>query len=176
MNNYSIHEHEHRFSVWAAGRAASTSRKCRFKVEKAFVLLKYFEPLELECLPESVDFDSFHDKICKSTMDKAKDLEIEGFSYGVAAKLVNVYLKARFVNASTVEQSKVKAIHPPIDSLLLKGLRRLKLLSTKDKEAFGKPWSKFTEEEYKAVIQGVRNILGDGVGMWEIEKYWKGYQ
>jgi hypothetical protein len=44
------------------------------------------------------------------------------FTHGVAAKLINVYLKAVFVCGGQHDHAQVQALHPPIDSVLLKEL------------------------------------------------------
>jgi hypothetical protein len=104
---------------------------------------------------------------------------IEGWvvTHGVAAKLINVYLKSRFVCGGFADNPKVQALHPPIDRLLLEELAR---------EDFGGKrkfwaqvnqcgWSKFDSTTYENVIQEIRNSLNAGP-MWEIERFWKGHQ
>jgi hypothetical protein len=44
------------------------------------------------------------------------------FTHGIAAKLVNVYLKSVFVCGGRHDHPRVRALHPPIDSLLLDAL------------------------------------------------------
>ena len=51
----------------------------------------------------------------------AKDRGLD-LTHGVAAKLINIYLKATFVSADHQDSPRVRAIHPPIDSILLDSL------------------------------------------------------
>lgn len=89
---------------------------------------------------------------------------------GIAAKLINVYLKSIFVCGGHEEDACVKAIHPPIDSNLLSNLEK------KSSVKFtSKTWTKFTSVEYQDAIDKVRTYL-NGEPLWKIEKYWDGNQ
>ena len=73
--------------------------------------------------------------------------------------------------------SKVQYFHLPIDSLLLQKLARddfgekAKFWSN----AYKARWSKFDSDTYENVIQEIRESL-NGEPMWQIERFWKGYQ
>ena len=47
------------------------------------------------------------------------------FPHGVAAKLINCYLKSRLVCGGYHTDARVKSLHPPIDSVMLRTLARL---------------------------------------------------
>ncbi len=185
---YSIEEHKHRFASWAASRAASTSSICRFRVEDGIKILERcgFKPDTLENadkLPEHEKFDSWHEEHCEKAIILSKSegsdpVSVAGnFTYGIAAKLINCYLKSKFVCGGDHEDRKVEVIHPPIDSLLLKALKNKypDFKEFHEKELGKKPWSKFDKEDYKKVIEGIKKI-SNGNPLWKIEYHWQGYR
>lgn len=92
---YSIHEHKHRFSAWAAGRAA-TVNGCRFSIEQARLILEGAKLKQLLLgpaqLPDPMNIDVAHREWRTNVIAAAKT-EGLGFTHGVAAKLINIYLK-----------------------------------------------------------------------------------
>ena len=123
---YSIHQHCHNFSAWAASRPASVVG-CRFRVEQGRVLLESigFVP-ELdnpEKLPSPNLVDTIHRKWRQRIIHQANKLAIP-MTHGVAAKLINVYMKSRFVCGGYSKDFRVQALHPPIDGLLLASLAK----------------------------------------------------
>ena len=174
---YSIEEHKHRFAAWAAGRAASVNG-CRFPVEEGKAILEKAGMKELiyspNRLPLPRDIDDAHRgwriKIIKAAANFP-------FTHGVAAKLINIYLKAGFVCGGHHENERVRAIHPPIDSLLLDELSKRNIGGRKSvwDEAMKIRWSKFNSDQYEKVIFNIREAM-QGAALWEVEKYWRGYQ
>ena len=100
------------------------------------------------------------------------------FTHGVAAKLINIYLKAGFVCGGQDNDPRVQALHPPIDRLLLEELYRNDIGGLRGEwgQARKIRWSKFTSKQYETVIASIRSALGVNVPLWHIEKYWRGYQ
>jgi hypothetical protein len=98
-------------------------------------------------------------------------------SHGVAAKLINCYLKCRFTCGPHFEDERVQALHPPIDRTLLKELRKADIGGRKNDWAAAeqKAWSKYESEDYEGVIDLMRATLGGSL-LWRIEQYWKGHQ
>lgn len=102
----------------------------------------------------------------------------KAFSHEVAAKLINVYLKARFVCGGHADHLNVGLLHPPIDEVLLDamfhndvgGLRAA--LWTKARKV---RWSKLSSDQYEEVIRGIRKST-QGQPMWKIEEHWRGHQ
>jgi hypothetical protein len=176
---YTIHHHCHTFSAWAASRAASVIG-CRFTVEQGKALLEsigFGSNLDSPAkLPEPEKLDRTHRKWRQRIIKQTQKLAIP-MTHGVAAKLINVYLKSRFVCGGFAEYSKVQALHPPIDSVLLQELARddfgwkAKFWSN----AYKARWSKFDSDTYENVIQEIRESL-NGESMWKIEHFWKGHQ
>ena len=178
---YSIEEHKHRLAAWAASRAASTSPQCRFKVEKGVRILEstgFDEKFSsLSSLPSPKDLKECHrnwrDKIIKNAKDHGLC-----FNDGVAAKLINCYLKVRFVCGGHHDDIRVKALHPPIDAVLLKALASENFGGqAKQWRTFQKTrWSKFDSKTYEAVISLIQDSLPKGQPLWKIEEHWKGHQ
>lgn len=179
-NPYSIHEHKHRFSAWAAGRAANVIG-CRFSVEQAKAILEGARLKQLlvgpDQLPDPLKIDVIHREWRDAVIAAATSQGLH-FTHGVAAKLINIYLKAAFVCGGYDTDPRVRALHPPIDGLLLDELYRRNVgeLRHKWSKARETRWSKLDSDEYDDVISSIRLALGPNVPLWEIEQYWRGYQ
>lgn len=72
-------------------------------------------------MPRPDRLDAAH-REWRTRIVKAAEGEGLVFTHGVAAKLVNVYLKAGFVCSGHHGHPSVRALHPPIDSVLLQAL------------------------------------------------------
>ncbi|QDI76750.1 MULTISPECIES: hypothetical protein [Leisingera] len=134
-------------------------------------------------LPEPSHFDACHARWRQQVIDSAEIAGLTGFSHGRAAKLINVFLKSiyltdfqRPVEGVHQELSKVDAIHPPIDRVLLSAL-----------ETCGSPglqialrtcgkcsWTKMGSDTYQHLIDAIREETAGR--LWTIEAYWQGYQ
>jgi hypothetical protein len=175
---YGINLHTHRFAAWAASRAASVVN-CRFSVSQGRLILEecgFDSSLSPERLPEPQVVDEAHRKWRADIISAAASRDLT-FTHGVAAKLVNVYFKSRFVCGGHHDNERVRALHPPIDSVLLEALAELNVGGhAKDwSQAAKTRWSKFGSEDYEHVIALIRQSLGDGP-LWQIEEYWRGNQ
>ncbi|MFJ7142404.1 MAG: hypothetical protein ACN6OP_08010 [Pseudomonadales bacterium] len=177
---YDIAEHLHRYTAWAASRAAST-KTCRFDVSTGKTIIEA-TGLHLllagpQLLPSPEHIDAQHKIWRETAIEAARNKGLVGFGHGIAAKLINVYLKGAFVCAGQELHPHVQALHPPIDKLLLDelydqdvgGLRAVWAQARKQR------WSKFDAEQYQAVINGIREVL-TGRPLWHVEAYWRGYQ
>jgi hypothetical protein len=182
FDDYSLHDHKHRFSAWAASTAARASRKkCHFSVEEGKKILESADIEEsIQQIPKiksQEKFDEWHKDMCNRLISNAKSDHIQGFTFGVAAKLLNCYLKSYFVDYL----DELKFIHPPIDRLLLD---ELAYKNIGNQEGFWKRkskigWSNFKEEDYSEVIKSIKEALHKieaGCGLWKIEYYWAGHQ
>ena len=112
---YTIEDHKHRFAAWAASRAAF--RGMSVTVELGRGLLESCGLAEVsnpEQLPAPESFDGKHRQWRSAVVDAAKAQGIS-FTHGVAAKLINVYLKSRFVCGGYYAHERVRTLHPPID-------------------------------------------------------------
>ncbi len=177
---YSIHEHRHRFSAWAAGRAANV-KGCRFSVKRAKAILEEANLKQLlvgpDRLPEPLKVDVSH-RVWRNAVIVAAERQGLKFKHGVVAKLINVYLKAGFVCGGYHADPRVKALHPPIDGLLLDKLYRKDVggLRLDWSEARKIRWSNLDSIQYEVLILSIRKALGPDVPLWEIEQHWRGYQ
>jgi hypothetical protein len=177
---YTIEEHKHRFASWAASRAAST-KTCRFNVLQGKNILEATGLKELlvnpDLLPIPTEVDAKHREWRKLAIDAAESKDLTGFGHGVAAKLINVYLKSVFVCAGYQDHTNVAVLHPPIDRLLLDGLCKEKDggLADQWKRARKIGWSKFNSDQYESVIAAIRTAM-EGKALWEVEFWWRGHQ
>ena len=98
-------------------------------------------------------------------------------THGISAKLINMYLKSTIICGGFHQHKNAKFIHPPIDRVLLKELYSVNFNNKKKfwKEYENIAWSKFNSEQYENVISEIKAGI-NGAPLWEIEKYWKGYQ
>jgi hypothetical protein len=176
---YTISIHSHRLAAWAAGRAASTS-KVRFKVQQAIKILEssgfnsgFSYP---QNLPQPEVLDDWH-RISRAEIIKRADSLQLTFSHGVAAKLLNIYLKVRFVCGGWHEHPKVQALHPPIDSVLLTTLARANIGGFKKewRELAKLRWTNFKSNDYDFAISLIRRSI-PGLPLWGIEEHWRGHQ
>jgi len=176
--SYTIFDHKHRFASWTAATAARQG--CRFKVETGRSIIEQ-SGLNLllsspDNLPLPEDIDNAHREWRESVIQVASTLNLI-FSHGVAAKLINIYLKTAFVCGGFHEDVRVKALHPPIDRLLLGELARKNVggISKHWDSAQKIGWSNYDSDTYELVIGLIRRIMGDD-HLWKIEEYWQGNQ
>jgi len=176
---YRIELHSHLFAAWAASRAASV-KGCRFSVEQGRDILEgcgFVADLSTpDHLPEASAIDKKHREWRKRACDLAAAKGIP-FTHGVAAKLINIYLKSRFVCAGYHLHPKVIALHPPIDKLLLEELAAKNFgdVVKEWRQASRNGWSKLNSDDYERLISLIRIHL-PGKPLWMIEKYWAGNQ
>lgn len=180
-NPYTIEEHNHRVAAWSAATGARASSLCRFNVQRGVAILEasgfntaFATPNHL---PEPKQLDATH-KAWRDTVIRVAKKNGLTFTHGIAAKLINCYLKMRFVCAGHHDHERVKALHPPIDALLLSELAK------QDVGGFKKEWrkfrdlrwSKFESADYQGVIDLIRKALPPDEPLWKIEEHWEGHQ
>ncbi|MDD4930024.1 MAG: hypothetical protein PHP85_12205 [Gallionella sp.] len=185
IKNYDINEHMHRFSAWAAARAAMTSKKCRFTVKQGVEILEAagldanytFDRLDKAL--ESKSFDTLHSELREKAVRFAiHEKKLDAFTHGVAAKLINIYFKAKF---GSVTGTVTGSIHPPIDRILLDGLIQHSKASPTDiavwKNVNAKwgGWSGLNSLQYQDVINSIRRYC-NGQPLWMVESFWAGHQ
>jgi hypothetical protein len=176
---YEIEQHMHLFAAWAASRAASV-KGCRFSVEQGRTILEACgltaSYSSCEDLPKPKHVDEAHAEWRTLAISSASAKGIH-FTHGVAAKLINVYLKSRFVCAGYHLHPNVCALHPPIDKLLLDDLadRNFGGQASRWRKTSREGWSKLSSSGYQDLILEIRGQLA-GKPLWKIEEFWKGNQ
>lgn len=188
-HEYTSQIHRHRFASWCAASAANKSRNCRFKIEQGVILIEESGLCVLSngwnTLPQATDFDSWHrinrEKLVTAALKIIDNGRNHVFSHGVAAKLINCYLKALFIagigdTLSPENRQKCDAIYPPIDRLLLGSLaiKNVGGFGTQWKGYEKKGWSNFSCDDYEAVIDLVKKTTNGE--LWKIEYYWRGFR
>jgi len=178
---YTIEEHRRRFAIWTAGTAAKTRSKGKgLSVVQAGQILEEAGITSLigspDLLPEPERMEDKHRNWRHAVIEAAANHGLT-ITHGVAAKLINVFLKTVFVCGGFHEHPRVQRLHPPIDRILLDQLFRnlegehyKKLCELKSRG-----WSKFTSDNYENVISVIRDLL-QGQPLWMIEQFWCGYQ
>lgn len=184
---YNIQIHIHRFSVWAASRAVMSGirkKGMHFNLQTGKMLIEISEIAEFvlskKSLPDPNQFDEEHRK-WRNIIISASN--IENFGDGLAAKLINCYLKSALINPYTIDDPKIKALHPPIDRILLENLIVDPSLEFRKKCGIGNQipaWSKLDSYKYENIIESIKQVVGYNIdkpsrGLWEIEKWWKIY-
>ena len=176
---YSIETHKHLFAAWAASRAASVNG-CHFTVEKGRKILEECGFVADFAVPEKLPREGLIDASHRKWRELACELTRKWdfpFTHGVAAKLINCYLKSRFVCGGHHSHPNVAMLHPPIDKLLLDELAKINLGGEARywRRMSQRGWSNFNSDEYENVILSIRANLGSRP-FWMIEEYWRGNQ
>lgn len=180
--NYDIKTHIHLYSSWAASRAASTSKLNRFTVETGQKILGKAAIRNLILSPDGLpksetEFDNQHKIWREEIISFSNKFAKKEFTHGIAAKLINIYLKSVIICGGFHDHKNSKFIHPPIDSVLLEELAFNNFNNSAMfwRNAQKIAWSNFDSNFYQMVISEIRNGLR-GEPLWTIEKYWKGFR
>ena len=168
---YNIFVHRHNFAVWAAARSVQRGWKnakvlpLRDAIEKCGVREFLKKP---SCLETNLqDFEILHRQWCRSIQSYLWGIGLET-SYGRAAKLLAVYIKAMVIVSGAENSPLAQVAHPPIDRILLQNLsteynlRVLRFL----------PWTKLDSYEYYNLVGELRKFVPPNQPFWMIEKHW----
>ena len=172
---YSLPEHRHRFAVWAAARAAqrgfTTVDELRGALEAADIRRAASSPEVLELC--SADFETLHRRWCAAVCATLAGRGIPGATYGRAAKLVAVYLKATVLMGEAAASPLGRHMHPPIDRTLLQNLASAPRIASPHKAAWRTTsWTRLTEPSYYELIEQLRAILPAAAPFWMLEELW----
>lgn len=172
---YDLSEHRHRFAVWAAARAAqrgfTTVKSLRDALEATDIreTLSASQTLQLS----AVEFDALHRRWCSSICSTLNQRQIANVTYGRAAKLVAVYLKATVIMGDGCNSSLGRNLHPPIDRILLHGLASSEKVASPYKAAWRSiNWTQLDEAAYDRLIGQLRAAIFGDAPFWTIEEYW----
>jgi len=130
-----------------------------------------------DSLPSRAEIDDKHRSWRTTVIDVAYKQGLT-FTHGVAAKLINVYLKAGLVCGGYGNHQNVRALHPPIDKVLLEGLieKDIGNLANRWRYYANLRWSKFDSKTYEDAIADFRAVLPEDSALWAIEEFWQGFQ
>ena len=166
---YSTYQHRHNFAIWAAARATQRGFTTTESLKEALEATGIKTFIERPC--KRGDFDDHHRRWCRSICRHLKSAQVEGVSYGRAAKLVNVYLKSMVV-LPDLSSEVASYVHPPIDRILLQSVAKDPEVSTERSRALrNTSWTKLSEAEYFDLISMLKDINGDRP-FWKIEEHW----
>ena len=196
---YDIDEHKHRFAVWTAGRAyARGGTGGGYSVANAKRLIEESGLSAIKTpdqLPEPEGMDQFQYDRIEALIKASEPLRyIHGktklslpflCTYGRAQKLVNIYLKTKFVCAGHHHHPSVRVLHPPLDRVLLQALVSFCHAHRHDETLAdfraefqaarapkGISWTEFDKEAYRAFIDAIKT-LQRGKPLWAVEEHWK---
>lgn len=143
---YDLVEHRHRFSVWAAARAAQRG----LKGGKVEVLRDAQETIIAYLASRDVTA-----------------------SFGRAAKLIAIYLKSMVILNGTADMTQFRTVHPPIDGILLHSMCKATDLQSTYKKTWQKvKWTALSEDQYYSLIDQLRMCIARGEPFWTLERFW----
>lgn len=170
---YDFNEHAYRYACWTAARAASSARYKNAEISGYFGQIELREEVEKLARKEDLDSTYFRKwfekkvenlrKILPEESDKGKRRKP---SFGIAAKLISIYIKTVEVMPTRGESLLSKIAFPPIDSILLKNLIKNYGLSIPSTS-----WSKMEKEEFMALIDLLQNH-NQQAPFWTLEAAW----
>ncbi len=178
MTGYNIDEHIHRFGVWTAARAASKSRLSNSEVAELIDTIRLRKKVEDLGKSNSLSVGFYHEWIKETgnTMlktvseteykkTKKENFKNDNFTFGLAAKIISIYIKTVEVVPSKGESPLSHIAYPPIDSILLKSINTVYGLNLRHQ------WSTFDWERYEKTMLMIRQLFPD-LPMWKIEINW----
>lgn len=175
---YNIEEHIHRYAVWTAARATSTSRFANGEIAKALEQIELKKKLEALRRKKSTG-KTYRVWFIKETNGLIKTLnkisrqnahgKMRKVSFGIAAKILSIYIKTVEVLPSCGKSNLAQVAYPPIDSILLKNIRTNEALSIASTA-----WSKMNEHAFLRMMDDLIKFSKDQgyVGLWQLEEYW----
>lgn len=171
--SYDITEHRHRFSVWAAARAAqrgfASLAALRDALERCGVV-EFLARAEAHETDEA-RFRALHEGWCRSIV-KSLEASHPRVTFGRAAKLVAVYLKSMVVLARP-DTTLARFVHPPIDAILLRNVSRAADVHSLHKPAWAHvKWTQLNELSYYALVSQLRAVIAREEPFWKLEQFW----
>jgi hypothetical protein len=175
LSNYGIDQHRHRFAVWAAARAAQRGFAADVdtlrRALEASGVVEFLDRTNLSDIDEA-RFDAHHLRWCRSIVDFLNNVRVPNVSFGRAAKLIAIYLKAVVVLGPGSETLFARVAHPPIDSILLRNLAASCVGSEHRREWDQTRWTQLNEGQYYKLIEQLRQALGTQEPFWRLECFW----
>ncbi|MYZ50859.1 hypothetical protein [Malikia spinosa] len=169
---YSLADAQNHFYSWAACRAAQAG-SAKAKRNELLGALQHSGAVQYLLRvptpsPTSQEFDTMFYTWGERAIEFLEKKHNKKVSFGIAAKLISVYLKGAWVLHSVEDCSLARNIHPPIDSILLETIDRARgtTLSKTYK------WQKLDRSNYETLMESLRKIAGSSP-LWRLEEYWR---
>jgi hypothetical protein len=173
---YDLFEHRHRFSVWAAARAAQRGFRASVSILREAVencgVVRFLKASGAAPINET-NFEQFHRAWCISIVSFLEEKGVPDVTYGRAAKLIAVYLKSMVVLGPTSNSDLARVVHPPIDGVLLRNVSKSREIASLNKARWGRiKWTKLNEQAYYQLLSELRESLPDSEPFWTFERFW----
>jgi hypothetical protein len=170
---YTIEEHIHRFGLWAAARAANKSLLSNKEVQHVLGVIQIREKVASLKKVNNLNDNQYTiwlKENCTLLINEIKKLNCKELkkvriSYGLAAKLISIYIKVVEVIPNKGNSQLSQIAFPPVDSILLKHINKSKKIFIET------TWSKYNWEEYLDVVQKLKST-NNNQPMWMIESNW----
>jgi hypothetical protein len=171
---YDLFEHRHRFAVWAAARG---SQRGFAKVEDLRNALESSDIVDFLRRGgahgiDATAFEVHHRRWCAAIVQKLHEIGIPNVSYGRAAKLVALYLKAMVVVGPDSGSDLARVAHPPVDRILLHNLASSSVDSPHKLQWRNTTWTTLDESGYYALVSKLKGALKPNDPLWMLEQYW----
>jgi len=163
------------FATWTAFSAARRS-PIRSQEDLTKLINKPdYEKILRNKKVNSSSFTRWH----RTSVKKIKQAAGTGFSYGWAAKLINVYLKSRVYLGGENRLCLISYLHPPIDQYLIAGLKE------EVRKMGGEEHHLDTLKKYKSIVKIDKKFYENLIAVFreiskeknckliELEQFWK---
>lgn len=173
---YGLDEHRHRFAAWAAARAAQRGFTSVGHLRNAL------ESTSIRTVLASADaysadeavFAGWHRDWCATICQHLAGQGNANVTYGRAAKLIAIYLKAMVLMGTGATTPLGRVMHPPIDRILLQALAASPRVVSPHKAAWRTTsWTQLDEAAYYTLIGQLRTALPASEPFWALEEYWQ---
>lgn len=175
------------FAIWTAATAAKSSAR-QGKYIKGTTIKRTFATADIEEIATDSgltkltvqeigkysmeEYDDLHTEMCESIMRHAMKRNIS-LTYGIAAKIVNVYIKTISINLGKNEYPVLRYIHPPVDRRILTNIGAAFKNSPFWRKNSKKAWTKLSKDEYMDIINSMRKLpIVIKHGLPATEFYW----
>lgn len=175
-SQYDIKDHRHRFSAWAAARAAQRGLKGgTVSVFTAALescgIVEFVRTAKREDVDEG-GFRSLHEKWCNAIVAYLHNKVTPKPSFGHATKLVAMYLKSMVIMGPDGNTELARLVYPPIDSNLLKNISKAPDIAIKYKADWKKvKWTRLDRQGYYKLIDQLRDCFKLRE-FWKLEQFW----
>ena len=174
FGEYSLQEHLHQYAVWTAARAASISRFSNTEISGFIHAIELRKEVDQLANTQTLDRSYYRDWFTQITDkllvlmndDKVAGDKFRNISFGVAAKVISIYIKTYHILPNKGEGALSALAYPPIDSILLANKELAREVSIRTTT-----WSKFEKADYFEVLDKLETHT-TGHPFWKLEAYW----